>query len=101
MDKTNFNFKIDGSNGNWNVKVASGKFTAENDFHTIKGEIMGKKIYHEELGHPYIDILDNQVKEGMTLFIERQLEEKRCLMYEWIKEAGDVDWNKVKNNYNF
>lgn len=97
----NFNFTLKAGingNGNWNVKVASGKFTAENDFHTIKGNVNG-----EDLGHPYIDVLDHQesVKEGIMLFILKDLEEKKCLMYQWIQEAGDVNWNKVKNNYNF
>ena len=94
----NFNFILKGSNGEWFVTVAAGKFIAENDIHTIKGNVNG-----EDLGYSYIEVLDNQeaVEEGITLFIEKELEEKRCLMFDWIREAGDVDWNKVKNNYNF
>jgi hypothetical protein len=101
----NFNFILKGSNGEWFVKVASGKFTAKNDFHTIKGNVNGEDLglYYIEDGEEIIKDFNNQdgVIEDITLFIEKELEEKRWLMYEWVKEAGDVDWNKCKDRYNF
>ena len=106
----NFNFILKGSNGEWFVKVASGKFTAENDIHTIKGNVNGEDLglYYIEDGEEIIKDFNNQdvVIEDITLFIEKELEEQRSEMYEWIHEGGPIptgnlDWDEVKNYYNF